>query len=186
MNRHSDHRFIEAFRRGDSSILESLYQSYGPQVLTWIKNNSGNHEDARDIFQEAILAVHTKACDPSFHLTYPIGALIMQICKNKWIDELRKRKKEHEVRAAEKQRYIDIDVEPLAEDIIEEEQKQKKLRSAYSHLSELCQSLLRLVSKGIKANEIANQLKMNDANTVYRRKNACISRWKDLYNKTKP
>jgi len=183
MNRHDDHRYLVALRKGDGRILEDLYSFYAPQVLSWVTTNSGTSADAKDVFQEALLALHTKACDPTFELNYPIGGLIMQICKNKWIDQLRKQKKETEVRNIEKIRY-DSNQEwaPIYEAIEEEENQQKILQSSFESLSELCQSLLKLVADGLSATDIASKLEMNDANTVYRRKNACISRWKQLYN----
>jgi len=182
MNRHLDHRYLEAMRIGDSKVLEELYSIHVPQVAKWIANNSGGLEDARDVFQEAIIALYNKACDPTFTLTYPIGGLIFQICKNKWIDQLRKNKKEVEVRKVELGRYIDDEqINLLSLDIKEEEVKQIKLDKAFKLLSDKCQRLLQLLLKGKSPKIVANKLEMTDANTVYRRKNACMSRWKKLY-----
>ena len=183
MKTHEDHRYLIALREGDRRLLNELYTNFSPQVIRWVKNNNGSIADAKDIFQEALIALYNKACDPDFILTYPIGGLIFQICKNKWIDQIRKKNKESEVRILEKERYESIEPNSSAiEQIEEEEIRQKKLNVAFQKLSELCQKLMRAVSEGITPKDIATQLAMTDANTVYRRKNACMERWRNLYH----
>ncbi len=182
MNQHEDHRYLIALRENHSETLRELYANHSAQVIRWVMNNNGSMADAKDVFQEALLALYNKACDPDFVLTYPIGGLIFQICKNKWIDQIRKKRKESEVRIVEKERYTtEESISPLIEQVEEEEIRQKKLDIAFKQLSELCQKLLGLVSEGIASKDIAVALQMNDANTVYRRKSACVDRWRALY-----
>ena len=71
---------------------------------------------------------------------------------------------------------------PTLEAVEEEQIRQRKLDAAFSELSELCQKLLRLLVSGVSSTEAAAQLGMANANTVYRRKNACVGRWKTLYH----
>lgn len=183
MNAHEDHQYLIALRKGDNLLLKELYSKFSPQVVSWVKKNNGSMSDAKDIFQEALIALYNKACDPDFVLSYPIGGLIFQICKNKWIDQIRKKTKESEVRILEKERYESEQPNTSAiEQIEEEEIRQNNLNAAFEKLSELCQKLLRAVSEGISSKDIAVQLAMNDVNTVYRRKNACVERWKNLYH----
>lgn len=182
MNNHEDHRYIEALRNGDSRLLEALYENHKRPVIHWVVNNSGSRADARDVFQEAILALYNKACDPSYILTCPIGGLLFQICKNKWIDQLRKKNKDSEVRIVEKERYeSDHSTVSELEAIQEEEIRQSRLEKAFVQLSDLCRELLQLYSKGLKAEAIQTQLDMDNVNTLYRRKNACTDRWRTLY-----
>lgn len=183
MNQHEDHQYLVALRQGDNRLLHEMYSKFSPQVIQWVKKNNGSMSDAEDIFQEALIALYNKACDPDFKLTYPIGGLIFQICKNKWIDQIRKKTKESEVRILEKERYDNDEPNAsLLEQIEEEEIRQTKLDIAFRQLSELCQKMLRLISEGVASKQIAVQLEMSDVNTVYRRKNACVERWKNLYH----
>jgi len=184
MNPHADHKYIEAFRKGDYRLLDELYQKNTPQVKRWILNNSGNIEDAKDIFQETIISIIKKAYDPDFQLTYPIGGLIFQIAKNKWTDELRKKKTKNKVRKVLTQRLEDREeaFTLYLERIERDEHLQRKLDASFVKLSDRCQRLLKLFAEGAKPKEIVDILKMNNVNTVYRRKNACLQRWKELYN----
>ena len=182
MNKHEDHRYIEALRNKDNRLLEALYENHSRPVINWVINNSGSRADARDVFQEAILALYNKACDPSYILACPIGGLLFQICKNKWIDQLRKKNKDSEVRIVEKERYeSDHSTVSELEAVQEEEIRQSRLEKAFVQLSSLCQQLLQLYSKGLKAEAIRTQLNMDNVNALYRRKNACTERWRTLY-----
>ena len=182
MKKHSDHQYIIALAKGEHSVLEMIYEKYLPQIISWIKKNKGTPADAKDVFQESILAVYNKANDPDFKLTCPLGAFIFRICKNKWINQLRKNNTMAEVIKEEQGRYKEEwNFTPLLEQVEQEEIRQSKLEKAFAELSELCQKLLQLVTNGIATNDIAKQLEMPQVSTLYRRKNACIDRWRTLY-----
>ena len=182
MQAHTDQHIIEAMRAGNFSILNQVYKEHAPTIRSWIIKNNGHEEDAQDVFQEAIIALHQKANDHSFVLTCPLGALIFRICQNKWLNQLRKKNRETEVRNWEEERYKDeSSLVPMLEAIEEEQIRQRKLDACFQQLSELCQKLLQLLISGVSSGEAAVQLGMNDANTVYRRKNACVGRWRTLY-----
>lgn len=183
MKRHEDHRYLLALRDKNPVLVRELYQKFSPQVIQWVKKNNGSIDDAQDVFQEALIALYNMSLNVDFVLTYPIGGLIFRICRNKWIDKLREKNREAEVRDEQKKRYTDEqDIVPPIEQIEEEEIRQKKLNLSFQQLSSLCQQLLRLTSNGTSPKDIAIQLEMANANTVYRRKSACIDRWRKLYH----
>lgn len=186
MKKHKDHQYIEALARGDRKVLEMIYKEHLPSVRSWILKNNGSDNDAKDVFQEGIIAIYDKALDPDFVLTCPLGAFIFHICRNKWISQLRKNKKMEGVINVEKERYKNEgDTGPLVEQVEEEAIRQTRLDKAYAQLSELCRKLLKLVGEGVAANDISEQLEMAKVSTFYRRKNACIERWRTLYENEK-
>lgn len=182
MQKHKDHKYIIALAEGENEVLEMIYKDHLPPVKSWILKNSGTQDDALDIFQEAILALYDKALDPDFSLTCPLGGFIFHICRNKWISQLRKNKRTEEVIKAEQERYKEKwDFTPLIEQLEQEELRQTRLDKTFAQLSDLCRKLLQLVAEGLDTSTIAEQLNMAKVNTLYRRKNACIERWRTLY-----
>ena len=184
MERHKDHLYIEALYNSDTRLIKEIYQNHSEQIHKWILKNNGTTDDAKDIFQEALLTIYTKACDPDFILTCPFGAFLFRICRNKWIDKLRQKGRTEEVRIIEEKRYKveeEQKVIPKVEEVEEENIKQQKLDKTFKKLSELCQQLLTLVADGRSSSEIVEKMEMAEANTFYRRKNACIERWRTLY-----
>ncbi len=47
-------------------------------------------------------------------------------------------------------------------------------------LSATCQELIRMVQDGVDMKDIMSKLGMKSTNTVYRRKFACMKRWREL------
>ena len=181
---HSDQKYIDALRRNDQRLVREIYQQHSGQVLRWVVSRGGSSEDARDIFQEALIAVFEKAQNADFVLTCPLGALLHVISSRKYIDRLRQKGRDAGVRNEEERRYSeehDSDTLTLAEESIAEQQKQERLGRAFEQISDLCRQLLTLLSNGVAPREAAEQLQMNSVDTLYRRKNACTERWRSLY-----
>lgn len=180
---HSDHRYIEALRRNDPRSINEIYKQHATQTIRWVVSRGGSHDDAQDIFQDALVAIFEKAQSAEFVLSCPLGALLHVICSRKWVDRIRQKSKEVGVRKAEELRYeteADGDVLEAAEEILAEQTRQSRLRATFQQLSELCQRLLTLLSNGTKPPEAAQILQMNSVDTLYRRKNACTERWREL------
>lgn len=181
---HADHQYIEALRRNDQRLIRDIYTHHAQAALRWVTQHNGSADDARDIFQEAVLALYDKAQNPDFVLTCPLGALLHLIWSRRWIDRLRQKKRESVVRLAEEQRYnteSTPDVLTLAEETLAAHSAQERMADAFRQISELCQQLLRSLADGMGASEVAALLQLNSVNTLYRRKNACMERWRTLY-----
>lgn len=181
MSTHPDSKYLEALKNNDSRLLAELYRDHSAAIVNWVRRNNGTEDDARDLFQEALLALHYSAHRPDFRLTCPIGGLIFTICRNRWINQLRRKRKESEVRIMEAERYEPESANESEYERIEaDELDRKRLNAAFAQLSDTCQKLLRLLALGRKPTEAAEALGMTNANTVYRRKNACAERWRIL------
>lgn len=181
---HTDHRYIDALRRNDERDIRDIYRQHSTQALRWVVARGGSPDDARDIFQEALMVVFEKAQQPDFVLTCPLGALLHVIYSRKWIDRLRQKGRESEVRNEEERRYnleVADDVLTTAEDALAEHSRQERLAKAFGQLSDLCRQLLTLLSNGTAPREAAETLQMNSVDTLYRRKNACTERWRAIF-----
>lgn len=181
MKPHEDQRYIQALLNNDTRLIQEIYRHNSKQVNRWICKNGGSSDDAKDIFQEALIALYTKAAQGDLRLKAPLGALLLRICKNKWIDRLRKKNRSPEVRMEEGVRYKDESLQHLAEETETTHLKEQILEQTFQQLSDLCRQVLKLLSEGMKPSEVALQVDMSNANTVYRRKKACTDRWRDLY-----
>jgi RNA polymerase sigma factor (sigma-70 family) len=182
---HPDHQYIEALRNNDPGGIQAIYANYSDQVKRWIVQHNGTVADARDVFQEAMIALFDKSRDPDFVLTCPLGALVHIICSRKWIDRLRTQNRESEVRKLEEARYTTdetpTDALVAMEETLAAEAGQQKLAAAFARLSDLCRELLSMLTGEVSPRETAEKLNMNSVDTLYRRKNACIQRWRALY-----
>ncbi len=180
---HTDHRYIEALRRNDTHLIREIYEQHSKQALRWTLQHGGSAADAQDVFQEALIVVYDKAAAPDFILTCPLGALLHVIYSRKWIDRIRQKKRESEVRKEEGIRYdyeVTEDALSIAESALAEQKQQRQLEGTFAQLSEICRQLLTLLSNGTSPRAAAEQLQFNSVDTLYRRKNACTQRWREL------
>jgi RNA polymerase sigma factor (sigma-70 family) len=181
---HADQRYIEGLRRNDTQVVREIYERFSNEAIRWVQNNNGSADDARDVFQEALIVLFEKAQNPDFVLTCPIGAMLYVLYSRKWYDRLQAKKRDGEVRFQEEIRYTQeftSDTLLEAEQMEEETRDRQRLAAAFEQLSDLCRQMLRLLSEGISPRETAERLALNSTETLYRRKNACVQRWRTLY-----
>src|ERR1039457_6248008 len=72
--------------------FSALYDHY-PKVEKMIYRNGGTRDDAKDIYQEALIIFYNKATDVNFKLTSQLGTYLFSVCRFLWLDEIRKRGK---------------------------------------------------------------------------------------------
>lgn len=71
-------------------VLKSVYAKNFPWLVNYIKQNSGNTEDAQDIFQESVCAAWFSLKEGRFTgSSEQFNAYVRQICKYKWINQLK-------------------------------------------------------------------------------------------------
>lgn len=88
--RSKDQILLEGVVNNDSKSLEKIYKLYFNAIQTFIINNNGNYDDARDVFQEAVIALYEKAKSGNFVLTSQLQTYIYSICKRLWLKRLSK------------------------------------------------------------------------------------------------
>lgn len=178
---HADHRYIEGLRRNNHRLVAELYERHAGTVLNYVLKNNGSSSEASDVFQEVILVLLASSRRENFVLTCPIGAFIYRLARNKWIDRLRAKKRSDRVSSelAERWEYEEDAGQQLiaAEDAA---RRDAQKREAFQQLSELCQKIMRRQMDGESPETIVRALEMNSMQTLYRRKKACIDRWKEL------
>jgi len=126
-----------------------------------ILNNNGTEDDAADIFQDALLYLYDKAKNGSFTLTCPLEAFLYLICKNRWINELKKRKNA-KVTITDTEGYnISEDSFKLAEEYILQQQRKVFLLEKLEELGNACRELLLLSWNEKSMDEVARILNMS-------------------------
>lgn len=87
----SVHAQVEAIRSNDEVALGQLYTTNYAKVEAFILNNNGTEEQAKDIFQEAFIAlwrnIQLGRFEPQSESS--LDGYLYQIAKNKWMDYLR-------------------------------------------------------------------------------------------------
>ncbi len=180
MEKYTDSILIQGIRKQDSTILQYIYRKYYPSVEHLILKNRGDKQDARDIFQEAIIIVYRKSLDPEFLLESSLKTYLISISKYLWLKDLRNKKTEDEALVT----YAITEVpQDLDEEFIKKHQRYKIYQENYKLLSKECQKLLSLYFKEIPIADIAKRLNYKSKNFVKKKKYECKERLIQLIKK---
>ena len=86
-----DAQLIQRSQQGDVQAFEELVIRYEKKVYTIAYKYMGNHEDASDMAQEALIKAYQAI--GSFRSDASLGTWLGRIVANKCLDELRRRKR---------------------------------------------------------------------------------------------
>lgn len=124
---------FEILKRNKPGAWELFYKKQFLRAYHYITKNNGSMEDVEGIFHDALLKLLGNIEKSDFQLTSTLSNYFFGIIKNKWREELRKRKAKQKV-------HDDSDLyrEQLYSRTIEEKEKQEVLIGiAYETLQEL-------------------------------------------------
>ncbi|MFV8358284.1 RNA polymerase sigma factor [Flavobacterium sp. XS1P32] len=87
---HPDQMYIEGLANNNSAVIQSIYKKFVPKVVAYIRNNSGDEDQAQDVVQEVLILLFNQAKAKKLQLTCPFDAYFFLLCKRKWLNELKK------------------------------------------------------------------------------------------------
>lgn len=131
---------ILGIRTNQRDIMESLYTEVFPKVRSYIQQNKGDEDQAKDIFQEAFLVAWQKVKSGEFipQNSTAMQGFLFQVAKNKWLDWLRSSRFKRESSLG----TIAIDVSDTENEILQEE-RLALLDRAFQLLGDSCKELLK-------------------------------------------
>jgi RNA polymerase sigma factor (sigma-70 family) len=174
-----DKLLLEGLGRNDREAIEAIYKANYSMVQSFVVNNNGSSDDARDIFQEAMIVLYEKASSGNFELSCQLRTFIYSVCRRLWLKKLQ-----------QQQRYTG-QVESLEETVpVEEETELHEKRNtdfmmmetALGKIGEPCKSLLEayyLQKKQMQ--EIATEFGYTNADNAKTQKYKCLMRLKKLF-----
>ncbi len=60
MINYTNEEILNGILRNDNVILQYIYKNFYYKVNLYVKKNSGDNEDANDVFQEAVIVIYRK------------------------------------------------------------------------------------------------------------------------------
>ncbi|MBF4515082.1 sigma-70 family RNA polymerase sigma factor [Flavobacterium sp. ANB] len=169
---HPDQKYIEGLAVNNSAIIQEIYKKFVPKVVFYIKNNSGDQDQAQDIVQEIMILLFNQAKANTLQLTCPFDAYFFLLCKRKWLNELKKTSNKG-VTITEDVGSINESGLELVEQTEQFDEKQQLFDAMFLKLGDKCQELLKL-SFAIKSmEEVAEKLNVTYG-YVRKKKSLCI------------
>lgn len=174
----SVHQQLEAVKANNEKVLQQLYTANYGNVERYVLQNSGSVDEAKDIFQEAFIAVWRNIQLDKF---VPAGenslnGYLFQVAKNKWMDHLRSAIVKKTTTLNE-----NLDDTMTFEQVNDNDvQRIKSIRAQFKNLGENCRELLvRFYYKKQALKDIAAALEWTEA-TAKNNKYRCMEKLRTL------
>ena len=175
----NEQALLKGLAQNDSKAVETLYRSHFTMIQHFVENNNGSFDDARDVFQEAMIALYEKVQLDSFVLTCQIKTYLFSICKHLWFKRLQQMGKYSSPLSAHEE---SISIEMDMGQIEKKDAAFAIMDRALNSLGEPCKSLLEgyyLNKKGMQ--ELASQFGYTNADNAKNQKYKCLMRLKKLF-----
>ncbi|GAB4398557.1 MAG: sigma-70 family RNA polymerase sigma factor [Microscillaceae bacterium] len=158
-----DSLILKKIKEGDERALDIVYKKNYKMMVRLIIKNNGTEDEAKDIYQEAIVVFWQKARQPEFVLTSKISTFLYSVCLNLWRKELeRKARLSSEMKDGETISNYD------------QLEKEKVVQECINSLGETCrQVLMYYYFDNYSMQEIADKMGFANADTAKSKKYKC-------------
>jgi RNA polymerase sigma factor (sigma-70 family) len=89
----NDLEIVELIKKGDERALDYLYRKHYRMMARLITRNSGSEDDAKDVFQDALIILWEKVRLGKFELSSKLSRFIYSVCQNLWHKELNRKQR---------------------------------------------------------------------------------------------
>jgi len=161
---------FERICKGDEKELEKLYKKYYRMMTKLVITNSGTEQEAKDIYQEALIVFWQKAVSGNLVLTSKISTYLYSICLNLWRKELdRKSRLSHEQKDSPEYQNED------------KKERTRIIRECLDQLDDTCKRVLTYYYyERMSMSEIAKNLGFANTNTAKTKKYKCKKKLDEL------
>ncbi len=174
---YSDKRITEVLKSGKeeevNKVFRYLYKTYFQMGVQFMKKNSGDENDAEDVFQEVMIGLYQNVRKDRYRGDSSMKTYLYAMIRNQWL-----------IRLKDKKRSITMDIQ---ENVMKmqpsnpvenaAEELNSKVKVLLENLSQRCREILSLYYfDNFSMNEIANLAGYDNENSVKTQKYKCMQR----------
>ena len=170
---------LEGLARNDAKAVETIYKDNYGVVQALIINNNGSADDAKDIFQEAMIVLYEKVRSGTFELNCQIRTYVYSVSRRLWLKKLQQSNR-YSTPVESLEAVVPVDDEVEAHD--QRNLEYETLSKAIGSLGEPCKSLLEafyLQKRNMQ--EIAEGFGYTNADNAKTQKYKCLMRLKKIF-----
>ena len=180
----TDDELLMGLAGGSDNALTQLYRRYFPMVLHFVTGNSGSEDEAKDIYQEALIVLFEKVRGGSFELHCQLKTYIYSVSRRLWLKQL-----------AHKNRFMVSDTETpaadsaavgqMSDDLTDHEERDRQfdlMADSLERLGEPCRTLLDdFYIQHLSMQAITEKFGYTNADNAKTQKYKCLMRLKRLF-----
>lgn len=174
-----DELILAEIRKSNEVALRELYKTYYPMVRSLILSNSGTEPEAKDVYQEAIIAFYENVQRENFVLTCKIKTYLYAICRRLWLKRLSEKKRFHG-KIEEAETFLGIEEE--FGELEKREQEYDVMKRSLEGLGEPCRTLIKdFYIQDMSMESIRQKHGYTNADNAKNQKYKCLQRLKKLF-----
>jgi RNA polymerase sigma factor (sigma-70 family) len=170
---------LQGLAKNERKAAETIYKDNYNMVQALVIKNNGTAEDAKDIFQEAMIVLYEKTKSDSFNLSCSLGTFLYSVSRRLWLKRLMQQNRFLIVEESENE-LVKVDV-----DIEEHERINTEfimMERSINNLGEPCKSLLdAFYIQKRSMQEISASFGYTNADNAKTQKYKCLMRLKKLF-----
>jgi RNA polymerase sigma factor (sigma-70 family) len=175
----NEQSLLKGLAKNDRQAIEAIYRENYAMIQSFVLKNSGSSDDARDVFQEAMIVLYEKATSTTFELRAQIRTYLYSVCRLIWLKKLQ---------VANRHAHTSVMLEetlPVEDDVVDHEAKNNKvilMENSLKRMGEPCKSLLMAFYFEKKTMpEIADAFGYTNADNAKTQKYKCLMRLKKIF-----
>jgi RNA polymerase sigma factor (sigma-70 family) len=175
----TDREVVLGILNNSADALNKLYTGHFPMILQFILNNNGDEDDAKDVYQEAIIILYNKIKSGDFELSSKLKTYIYSVCRRIWLKKLSQQsKKTNNIDDFEDVIAVEVDVEQHeAKDL-----QFEKMGEALLNLGEPCKTIIQdFYINNLSMQDICEKFGYTNTDNAKTQKYKCLQRLKKLF-----
>lgn len=178
-NIQKEQELIRGLALDDKSAIESIYKDNYGLIQRLVINNSGSEDDAKDVFQEALIVLYEKSKSGVFELNCQIKTYIYSVSKRLWLKKLQQRSRYDLIENGAEEPVV------VEDDMAIHEKRNSQfgmMEHAMTAIGEPCKSLLEsYYIRKQNMQEIADAFGYTNADNAKNQKYKCLMRLRKLF-----
>jgi RNA polymerase sigma factor (sigma-70 family) len=175
----ADNEIIIGILNGSQQTLNQLYKAYFPMILQFVLTNSGDADDAKDVFQEAVIVLYNKVKSGNFELSSKLKTFIYSVSRRLWLKRLsQKSKNTGNIKDFE-------EILPVEHDLEQHEIKDRQyqlMEQSLEMLGEPCKTIIEdFYLKNSSMQDICEKFGYTNSDNAKTQKYKCLQRLKKLF-----
>ena len=180
----TDTEILAHFQSGEPSLqnhaFRQLYREYYGMIESLVVKNSGSPEQAKDIFHDGIIVFFNKT-KKELTLTSSIKTFLYSICRNIWLSQLRKLKRETPL----DEKFDHVAVEDDIFETLAVNERKTIISQLLENMSEDCRRILHLFYfRRMKMKKIKEAFGLGSEQAAKNKKSQCLKKLRDTVNQS--
>lgn len=179
LNIERDRELLLGLTSNDDKALETIYTENFPAILRMVLQNNGSEDDAKDLFQEAMIVLYEKAQHGELDLYSKLKTFLYAICRHLWLKKLQSGSWQLPLPDALEEV---LPADDTMEDHEKKDQQFRIMEQAMAGMGEPCKTILEdYYIRKLSMLNIAEKFGYTNAENAKNQKYKCLMRLKKLF-----